>query len=114
MAEDELLEPERARELVASNEATVLDLREEEQWRDKRVPGARRASEDELDAALELVGDDQMLIVVCDEDEEGAALAERLREKGREAACLEGGMKAWEDEKFPLQPSRDPDDDAKV
>jgi rhodanese-related sulfurtransferase len=114
MAENELLEPERARELVASNEATVLDLREEEQFRDKRVPGARRVSEEDLDEALDGVADDQMLIVVSDEDEQGAALAERLREKGRDAACLEGGMKAWEDEKFPLQPSRDPDDDAKV
>jgi rhodanese-related sulfurtransferase len=114
MTDDELLEPERARELVASNEATVLDLRDEEKFRDKRVPGARRASEEELDAALERVDDDQMLIVLCDEDDQGVELAKRLREKGREAASIEGGMKAWEDEKFPLQPSRDPDDDAKV
>src|SRR5919198_3643960 len=114
MAGDDLLEPERARELVASNEATVLDLREEEQFRDKRVPGARRASEEDLDEALDGVADDQMLIVLCDEDDQGVELAKRLREKGREAASVEGGMKAWEDEKFPLQPSRDPDDDAKV
>jgi hypothetical protein len=41
-------------------------------------------------------------------------LAAKLRERGREVASIDGGMKAWEGEKFPMQPSTDPDDDLRV
>ena len=114
MASDEVLEPDQARELIASNEATVLDLRAEEDWRDKRVPGAHWASEQDLESAIEAIADDQLLVVMCTDDERSSDLAAQLRDQGRQAACIKGGMDAWEKEKFPLQPSTDPDEDATV
>ena len=33
---------------------------------------------------------------------------------GREAACIEGGVDAWESAKLALQPSEDVDDDAVI
>jgi rhodanese-related sulfurtransferase len=114
MGSEEALEPERARELVASNEATAIDIRDEEAWRDKRVPGSRRADPDDLDATLDEIDDDQTLLVVCDDGERSAELAGQLRDDGHEAASIDGGMKAWVKEKLPVAPSTDPADDAKV
>ena len=111
MGNDEALEPEQARQLVASNEATVLDIRDDDAWHEKRIPGAQHASQDDLDATLEDVDDDRTVMIVCEDGERSAEVAAELREDGREAKSIEGGMRAWEKEKFPLQPSTDPDDD---
>ena len=114
MSLDDALEPEQARELIAANEAEVLDIRPEDQWHDKRVPGSRRVEEAELDAAIEELDEDRGLLIVCEDGEQSAGIAARLRERGREAACIEGGMKGWEKERLAMQPSSDADDDAKV
>jgi hypothetical protein len=47
--------------------------------------------------------------VVGDDDDQSAEVAGSLREHGFEARVMEGGMKAWKDENFTLQPSEDPD-----
>jgi rhodanese-related sulfurtransferase len=114
MDSEDVLDPEQARELVASNKATALDIREDDQWREKRVPGARHADEDDLDATLDQLADDQIVLIVCEDGKRSAELAEKLRESGRDAASIDGGMGAWEKEKLPLQPSDDPADDATV
>jgi rhodanese-related sulfurtransferase len=114
MGIDEALEPEQARKLIASNEVEVLDIRPEDEWHDKRVPGSRRVDEAELDAVVEELGDARSLVLVCEDGEQSADIAAQLRERGREAACIEGGIEAWEKEKLAMQPSSDADDDAKV
>lgn len=110
----ERIEPEQARELVASNEVEVLDIRPEDEWRDKRVPGSRWVSEDELDSALEEIEEDRPLLVVCEDGERSAEVAGQLRERGREAGSLDGGVESWEKEKLRVQPSSDVPDDAKI
>ena len=80
---DEVLEPGAARELIASNEATVVDIREDEDWHERRVPGAVHAVEGDLGAALEGVDDQRPLIIVCGDGERSASLAAELRERGR-------------------------------
>jgi rhodanese-related sulfurtransferase len=110
---DKVLEPGAARELIASNEASVVDIRDDDDWHEKRVAGAVHA-EGNLDAALEGVDDDRPVIIVCGDGDRSARLAAELRERGREVASIEGGMEAWEGEKFPMQPSSDPDDDVQV
>jgi hypothetical protein len=47
--------------------------------------------------------------VVGDDKGECARVVESLRERGFEASAIKGGMKAWKDENFTLQPSEDPD-----
>jgi rhodanese-related sulfurtransferase len=114
MGDETVLSAERARELVASNEVLVLDIRDDEQWHEKRVPGSRRAAEDDLDAALSEVYEERAVMIVCDDGKRSAELAERLREQGREAFCIEDGIGGWEREKLAMQPSEDPDDDVRL
>lgn len=114
MGIEEALEPDQARELVASNEVTVLDIRDDEEWHDKRVPGSRRVAEEELGSTIGELDDDRSVLVVCADGSRSAELVTKLREEGREVACIDGGMEAWAKEKFPVQPAPEADDNADI
>ena len=103
---------EDARLALAANEATAIDLRDDEAWREGHLPAARHIAEDELSEADDLP--DQRLIVVCEDGERSAGVAETLRDDGHDAVALEGGMKAWKSEDMPMQPSHDPDEDSPI
>jgi rhodanese-related sulfurtransferase len=107
---EEVLSAERARVLIAGGEVKVIDIRPVEEWRAVgNIPGARRVPEDELDSRLDSIPKDQRLIVVCVDGGRSADVAARLRDRGYDAASIDGGMEAWADERQPLQPSEDPD-----
>lgn len=95
---------EEARELVASNEVEVIDLRDEEGWLKGHIPGAHRAADD-LDAKLEELPDDRKLLVVCDDGKRSGEVAGELDGDDREAVSLKGGMGAWLSDGLPSQPS---------
>jgi rhodanese-related sulfurtransferase len=114
MAIEESLEPDDARKLIASDDATLLDIRGDDDWHEKRVAGAMRASEENLDSTLEELDSDRAVVIVCEDGERSATLAAQIREQGRDAAYIEGGMDAWAKEKLPTQPSPDPDDEVDV
>lgn len=111
---EEKLEPERARELIAANEVEVLDVRSEDEWHEKRIAGARRVDSDDVEAALEDVDEDRPVLIVCANGDASAEIAAKLRDDGREAAIIDGGIDGWESDKLSLQPSDDVADDAKV
>ena len=108
----ESISTEDAREVLARNDAVAVDLRDEEAWRTGHVAGARRISADELPEVDDLP--DQAVIVVCEDGEKSAEVAEKLRSDGREAAALEGGMDQWRSDDLPMQPSHDPDEDLPI
>jgi rhodanese-related sulfurtransferase len=110
----EQLEPDEARERIAAGEVTVLDIRGDEEWREKRIAGSLRVDPAEIDSTLEDVDDDRAVLIVCEDGKRSAELAAKLREDGRDAACMDGGIDAWESEKLALQPSDDVADDAVV
>jgi rhodanese-related sulfurtransferase len=106
--------PEQAREMLASNEASAIDIRGEEEWGAGHIPGARHRSEDEVEDALEQIAEGQTVIVACEDGERSARIAEKISDGGREATSIEGGMEAWRSQDMPMQPSYDPDDESKI
>ena len=109
----EKIGPEEAREVLGKNEAVAIDLRDQEEWVTGHVPGARRISADELSDVDDLP-EDQKLIVVCEEGDQSAEVAEKLRSDGHDAVALEGGMSQWRSDDLPMQPSSDPDEDSPI
>ncbi|MFL5893344.1 MAG: rhodanese-like domain-containing protein [Solirubrobacterales bacterium] len=101
---EEELEPARARELIATEGAQPLDLRDEDEYAEVRIAGTVRASEDDLDEALESIDQDRPVVVVCEDGERSAQVAADLRDRGYQAAALKGGMKAWTGDKHPTIP----------
>jgi rhodanese-related sulfurtransferase len=110
----ETVEPEEARRLLGSNEASAIDVRDVEKWREGRLPGARHCPDGDFADALEEIDEDQKVIVACEDGEESARVAEQIREQDRDAVSLAGGMEAWRSDDQPMQPSRDPEEDAKI
>jgi hydroxyacylglutathione hydrolase len=104
---------EQAREMLAANEASAIDIRGDEEWRSGHVPGARHRSEDELESALERIDRSQTVIVVCEDGERSGRCAAEARGE-HEMVSLEGGMGAWRSADMPMQPSYDPEDDATI
>jgi rhodanese-related sulfurtransferase len=99
----------RARELIAGGDATVLDIRPEEEWQSVgNIPGSVNAPGEDASEAVQAIAEDRTVIVVCRRGDRSAEVAEQLRDGGREAVSIDGGMEAWEDDKLPLQPSEDP------
>ena len=95
-----------ARELIAKNEVDVVDLREEDDWVGGHIPGAHRGGDD-LDATIESLEGDRKLLLVCADGKRSGEVADELDGEDREAASLEGGMEAWNDDGLPTQPSSD-------
>ena len=114
MEMEERLEAEQARKLIGSDEVTVLDIRDDEGWREKRIAGSRQVDPEAIDEALEDLGEDRAVLIVCGDGKRSAELAGKLRDDGRDAASIEGGIGAWEKEDFAMQPSDDVSDDAIV
>jgi rhodanese-related sulfurtransferase len=109
-SQPERISVEEAREALAAGEAQAIDVRDKQSWLGGHVPGALHAAGDQLEVRIEELSEEQPVIVVGDEDEESAAAAAgSLRERGYDARPMEGGMKAWKDEGFTLQPSEDPE-----
>jgi rhodanese-related sulfurtransferase len=99
---------EEARRLIGTGKAKALDLHGEDEWQDSHVPGALHVPSAELGSRIEELSEHKRLILVGADDEVERATQE-LSAQSHEATAPEGGMKSWESEDFPRQPSDDPD-----
>lgn len=106
---EEELDASRARELIASEGGQALDLRAEDEYAAAHIAGAVRAEEEDLDAALESLSEDQPVVVVCGDGKRSGEVAGKLRDCGFQAAALKGGMKAWTGDSLPTQPRESED-----
>jgi rhodanese-related sulfurtransferase len=103
----ETLSAEDARQMIASSEARVLDIRDQEEWEESRIAGAKHLAEEEAAERLDDFPEDTAIVVVCADGKRSGELAAKLRETGKEAASIDGGMKAWVGEDLPVQPRAD-------
>jgi rhodanese-related sulfurtransferase len=103
----ESLAPDQARQLIAREGAQALDIRDDDDFADEHIAGATHASDPDVESLVDDLSEDAPVIVVCADGERSAEVAEELRDKGYDAAHVEGGMDAWSSEKLPLQPAED-------
>jgi len=101
---DEELDAKRARELIASEGGQALDLRDLDEWAEAHIAGAVRVEDDDVDAAVDSLSQDQPVVVVCANGKRSSEVAADLRERGFRAAALKGGMKSWSSDGLPTQP----------
>lgn len=89
------LSPVRVQELlpaIAREEITLLDCREEEEWRYNRLPGARWAP---LSRFAEQTPPAGPVIVYCHHGMRSLRAAEWLRARGCHAWSMSGGIEEW-------------------
>jgi rhodanese-related sulfurtransferase len=105
----ETVSVEDAREEIAGEAAQPVDIRDDEAWVEAHVPGAIHIPTDRLDDLVDQLSKDDRLIVVGDKSDNGESMVASLRERGFDAAAIDGGMEAWMSKNFTIQPSDDPD-----
>lgn len=79
---------------VSDNDATVLDVRQPDEWALGTLPGAVRISMAELTTRLDEIPKDRPVLCVCRSGGRSANVATFLAFNGYEAANMAGGMKA--------------------
>lgn len=73
----------------------LLDVREPYEWRQVRIPGARHIPMNSVPAHLAELPADQPIIVFCAHGSRSFGVAYYLREQGRDAYNLTGGITQW-------------------
>ena len=75
--------------------ATLLDVRESDEWAAGHAPGATHLPMSELTARTDELPDEDPLYVVCRSGGRSARVAAYLAAQGYPAVNVEGGMQAW-------------------
>jgi glyoxylase-like metal-dependent hydrolase (beta-lactamase superfamily II)/rhodanese-related sulfurtransferase len=103
MSMDEVLE----RAAAGDGGLVVLDIRERDAYDAGHIPGARHVPRGQLELRIDQVLPDPTVRVVtcCEFGKISTLAADTLRTMGYvRAVALDGGMKAWRDARYPLEP----------
>jgi rhodanese-related sulfurtransferase len=103
------IEPEDARDLLATGKARAIDLRPIEELGQSHAPSAMFVADEQPSDVADRVlrGDDVKLIVFCEDGSESADVAAKLGEGGVDAVAVAGGWRAWVGADMPVQPGED-------
>ena len=85
----------RALDLV-TNGATLLDVREGNEWRSGHAPRAIHIPLGQIDQAPRRLHQGRPVVVMCASGMRSRTAARHLRGLGFDAASLKGGMPAWQ------------------
>lgn len=88
--------------------ATVIDVREPDEYTDGHVPGAVHIPLQSVPDRLELIPADQPVYVVCAVGGRSARAVQWLRGQGVDATNVAGGTKAWIEAGRPVVRGTDP------
>src|SRR5665648_488454 len=89
------IKAERALELVRGG-ATLLDVRENSEWKSGHAPGAVHVALADIDKAPRRLRQGRPVVVMCASGMRSRTAAKYLRGLGWDAASLSGGMMAWQ------------------
>jgi rhodanese-related sulfurtransferase len=97
--------PDEARTQVESGEAILIDIREENDWREGHAQGATHLSRGIIELEIEEQIPDlkQPIICYCGGGSRSALVAESLQKMGYEnVRSMTGGLRAWKEAGLPL------------
>jgi rhodanese-related sulfurtransferase len=80
----------------------LLDVRTDEEWAGGRIAGSVHIPMDQLMQRLDEV--DDRVVCVCAVGARSARVAQFLNGQGREAVNLDGGLYAWANSGFSIEP----------
>src|SRR3954452_2783067 len=96
------LDPGRVSEILAADEAVLVDVREQYEWEAGRIPGARHIELERLAGRAEEIDKDTPVIFQCRVGRRSAFAVEAFRNAGYDAYNMTGGILAWSEAGLPL------------
>ena len=94
--------PERARELLESGDAVVVDVREPYEREAGHIEGSRHIELERLASQAETLPRDQPIVFQCRLGARSAMAAQAFRRAGYDAWSLHGGLQLWHDRGLPV------------
>jgi rhodanese-related sulfurtransferase len=92
-----------AQRQLASREATLIDVREPDEWAAGHVAGARHIPLADLSARLDEIPRDQPVLLFCRSGNRSGKATAFLRQQGyAQATNVEGGITAWQAAGLPV------------
>jgi rhodanese-related sulfurtransferase len=96
--------PQQAREMLEGGAAQLVDVREQYEWDEGRIAGARHIELERLAAQAESIDKDRPVIFQCRLGSRSAMATQAFRAAGYEAYSMAGGLERWHEEGLPLEP----------
>lgn len=104
-SEDIDISPEHLRELKESDgKMQLIDVREPYEWEAGRLSDARHIELERLASQAGTIDRDQPVYFYCRLGARSGMAAQAFRRAGYEAYSLDGGITAWHERGFPLEP----------
>ena len=98
------LEPQRVKEILAADEAVLVDVREPYEWDAGRIPGAKHIELERLAGRADELPKDKPVIFQCRVGRRSALATDAFRAVGFDAYNMRGGIEAWANEGLPMEP----------
>jgi rhodanese-related sulfurtransferase len=89
--------------LVEQEGATLLDIREDDEWDEFRAPGALHIPMSRLSASADQLPAGSLIACLCLHGNRSQVVAEALVGAGYDAVSVAGGMVAWEQAGLPVE-----------
>ena len=100
------ISPEEAQKMAARGEAILIDVRENDSWREEHAAGAKHLSRGilELEVEDEIPDVSQPIITYCGGGSRSALAAESLQKMGyKNVRSVRGGLRAWKEAGLPTE-----------
>jgi sulfur-carrier protein adenylyltransferase/sulfurtransferase len=104
-AEIDEVDAVRARELIESSDPIIVDVREQDEWDEGRIPDAVHVPRGHLESRIEAVAPDRerSIVIYCSAGNRSAFAAKTLEELGySDVVSLAGGFTDWKRNGFPV------------
>ena len=83
--------------------ALLLDVREQNEYDEERIPGAQLLPLSELMARFDELPKDQEIVAQCQSGKRSAQATDFLRAQGYDVTNMEGGILRWKAEGLPTE-----------
>jgi rhodanese-related sulfurtransferase len=97
--------PAAVRERLEAGEIELVDVREPYEWEAGHIAGARHIELERLASSADSIAKDRPVVFQCLVGNRSAMAAQAFRTAGYDAYSMEGGLTAWAEQGFPLEPA---------
>ena len=98
------IEPGQVAELARAGKLQLIDVREDYEWAEGRIPGARHLELGQVAAQADTLDRETPVVFYCRVGGRSAMAASAFERAGYEAYTMTGGLLAWEAQGLPLDP----------